>query len=105
MSLTHGQFRRKLVQQMFSSPEVQRLKAGHVTRGKIRKIDDAKNIGGGNLCILTQTLPGSHPQDANRRLKKNCQGQGNRHQTSYYCARCSLPMCPKCFDEFHVSEE
>ena len=105
LSLSHGQFRRKLVQQMFSSPEVQRLKAGHVTRGKIRKINDAVNVGVGNLCILTQTLPGSHPQDQGRRLKKDCQGEGKRHQTTYYCASCNMSMCPKCFDEFHLRED
>lgn len=104
LGLSHAQFRRRLVDEMFSSPEVQRLKAGHVTRGKIRQIGDVIN-NVGERCILSMSLKGSRGAQDTRRERKTCQGQGKRHQTSSYCVKCQIYICEKCFHEFHDVQE
>jgi hypothetical protein len=105
LTLTHAQFRRRLLEEMFNSPEVQRLKDGHVTRGKIRKIADALN-GIGDRCVLAQSSKGSRAGDNTRRERKDCSsGHGKRHMTSHYCVKCLVYICEACFNEFHAVDD
>ena len=105
LTLTHAQFRRRLLEEMFNSPEVQRLKAGHVTRGKIRKISDALH-GIGDRCVLAQSSKGSRATDNTRRERKDCSsGEGKRHLTSHYCVKCLVYICEACFNEFHAVDD